>query len=185
MLDPLIGFRSRLAAQVAAFFASENNGPIDKPKLITLIYLFERQSIATRGRPAIYDEYYSLENGPICSGALDGINLRLDKDIWSKYIHSAGGNKVVSVPRDLDELSDSDIDILAAIWTQFGWMTAGQIRNWTHLHCQEYVEVPTRQRLPISPKDIGSAVGIENPDKIEQRIQEYRSAETAMTRQLL
>ena len=40
----LVGFRPRKAAQVAAFFASQEN-PIEKLKLIKLIYLSERESL--------------------------------------------------------------------------------------------------------------------------------------------
>jgi uncharacterized phage-associated protein len=137
MPDRTIGFRSRQAAQIAGFFARRNGFRIEKLKLIKLIYLTERESIETRGRPMIYDEYYSLKDGPICTNTLDGINLRLDKPIWQNYKDKDRGNHIRAKRQaegDLDELSESDRIILDAVWLKFGYMSASEIRNWTHLH---------------------------------------------------
>jgi uncharacterized phage-associated protein len=81
----LLGFRSRKAAQVSALFLARESGRMDKLKLIKLLYLTERESMAVRGRPIFYDEFYSLKDGPICSTALNSLNGELDKDIWSNY----------------------------------------------------------------------------------------------------
>jgi uncharacterized phage-associated protein len=93
----LLGFRSRKAAQVSALFlARESDGRMDKLKLIKLLYLTERESMAARGRPIFYDEFYSLKDGPICSTALNCLNGELDKDIWSNYVRKVWCQKHIS-----------------------------------------------------------------------------------------
>ncbi len=74
---PSAGFRSQKTAQICAFFASRNRSPIDKLKLIKLIYFSEREFLSKYNNSMLFDEFYSLPHGPICSNALNGINGRL------------------------------------------------------------------------------------------------------------
>jgi uncharacterized phage-associated protein len=129
----LVGFRSRKAAQAAAYFACKSRSKSDKMKLIKLLYLIERESIKQRGRPMLFDEFYSMKDGPICSDALNGINGELDKPIWNKYLIKVD-NKTIKPTKtfsdsDLDEISKSDLEILAHVWTQFGHMTSPKSEN--------------------------------------------------------
>lgn len=181
--SPLVGYRSEKAAQVVAYFLLKGGGKMDKLKLVKLLYLTERESAQHRGRPMLYDEYYSLKHGPICSSSLNGLNGELDVEVWSRYI-AKDGRKDVYVCKGvaqayLDQLSRSDIDIIARVWESFGWMTASQIRNWTHRHCAEYVEVEAG-RLPITLKQMALAIGYPDADAFENEVAEYRSAELAL-----
>jgi uncharacterized phage-associated protein len=71
---PLVGFKLKKAAQLAAYFSVQSEGLIEKLKLIKLIYLTERRFIANHKHPMLYDELYSLPHGPICSSTLNGID---------------------------------------------------------------------------------------------------------------
>ena len=128
-----------------------------------------------------FDEYYSLKHGPICSNALNGINGNLDKGIWAKNVKLKNSRDVELVRErlGLDEFSKSDINILRDVWQSFGWMNAPQIRKWTHQNCPEYVEVDVG-RLPITPREILDALGIDDADNLAKQIEEYRHFE-AMT----
>jgi uncharacterized phage-associated protein len=77
---PLVGFESRKAAQISAYFADKEGGSIEKLKLIKLIYLAEREFVKRHGLPMLYDEFFSLKDGPVCSSTLNGINGSIDKD---------------------------------------------------------------------------------------------------------
>jgi uncharacterized phage-associated protein len=177
----LLGFRSRKAAQVSAIFLARAGGRMDKMKLIKLLYLTERESLAKRGRPIFYDEFYSLKDGPICSNALDGLNGQLDKDVWSAYVRKEGSKDILLVAeREHDEISESDFDILDSVWDQFGFMTTSQVRRWTHLHCSEYREVSSGC-LPIDYRQIARALQLDDPNEIGDRVDEYRSLNAALT----
>jgi uncharacterized phage-associated protein len=181
----LKGYRPDKAAQEAAFFADKAGGEIEKLKLIKLIYLAERESMRVRARPMIYDEMYSLEHGPICSNALNGINGKIDKSIWSKWVKVLSNNKTVRLQRlasrsKLDHLSDSDIEIMQRIWDKFGQMTSAQIRKWTHDHCPEYTEIDSG-RLPISYAEVFRSVGHEDDAaELAQKVSQYRRVEAAL-----
>ena len=56
----------------------------------------ERAFISENHHPMLFDEYYSLPNGPVCSSALNGINGIIHEEIWDNYI-ARNGNIVVTV----------------------------------------------------------------------------------------
>jgi uncharacterized phage-associated protein len=178
----LVGFKSRKAAQICAYFALSAGKSIEKLKLIKLVYLSERDFISQSGLPMLYDEFFSLMHGPICSNTLNGINEEIDRDTWSQYT-SLHGNDVRSVKnfkrKDYDEISDAELDVLNAIWTRFGWMTASQIRKYTHKNCPEYTEVE-EGRIPISYRELYEALGEANAEELEKEISYYRRAENIL-----
>ena len=177
-LAPLVGFKSRKAAQVCAYFALRADGIIDKLKLIKLVYFTERQMLAEHYRPMLFDEFFSLPHGPICSSTLNGIDGEIHEDIWDEFV-AHNGNQIVSMKKfergDFDELSDAEIDALEKTWNQFGAMTASQLRNYSHDHCPEYTEVVSG-RIPISYREVMESIGIPPTDaeSAEKEISEAR-----------
>lgn len=178
-MAPLAGFDSAKAAQVAAFFVAREPH-IEKLKLIKLVYLAERRALSQYGRPMLYDEFYSLKDGPICSSTLNGINGELDASTWSSLIALDSNGRNVHPVRevgrdDLDEVSDAEMDVLESVWAEFKDFTSSQIRNWTHKHCPEYTEVE-KGRVPISYADVLKALGDDYASAIESDITAARRA---------
>lgn len=177
---PLVGYKSKKAAQISAYFAARSVSPIAKLKLIKLIYLSERQFLDLYGQPMLYDELFSLPHGPVCSNTLDAINGKIDSATWSNYIAMDGNNitSLVSCERDVyDELSDAEMDVLQSMWESFGWMTASQVRNYTHKHCPEYTEI-SMGRIPIYYKSLFKALGVEDSEALENEIINFRKEES-------
>lgn len=159
--QPAAGFRTRKSAQICSYFAVKNGGTIEKLKLIKLMYLSERKFLSEYRHPMLFDEMYSLPNGPICSATLNGIDGVIHDELWSDFL-VRNGNIVMAVSdldRDgFDEVSDAEMDVISSIWDQFRDMTASQIRNYTHNYCPEYTETE-KARIPISYKQIFEALG--------------------------
>lgn len=182
--EPLVGFRSRKAAQLCAWFALQSSDKfIEKLKLIKLIYLSERKHLETFEDSMLLDELYSLPHGPICSSTLNGINGVIHGEVWDDYV-VRNGNIIMAVKsfdRDsLDDLSEEDLDLAKAVWAQFGHMTASQIRNYTHDNCPEYTELE-HGRLPISYRDVLDALGSDRALELEQEMTSLRQAEKIFT----
>ncbi len=177
-----VGFKSRKAAQVASYFAAFEDQGVDKLKLMKLIYLAEREFLSQYSHPMLYDEFYSLRHGPICTNTLNGIDGYIDKTVWTKFIgqnYSKVHSLVGTFREQYDELSDAEIDVLAGVWNSFGWMSTSQIRNYTHEHCPEYTEVQSG-RMPISYKEVFEALGEPNADELEDAIMQYRHTENML-----
>jgi uncharacterized phage-associated protein len=175
-----VGFEERKAAQIAAYFTAKSGGEIEKLKLIKLIYLAEREFVSRHGHPMLFDELYSLPEGPICSSCLDGINADLNKEIWGIYLSKKNGKLVQATAhvdrQSLDYISDAEYDTLSTVWESFGFMTASQLRNYSHKNCPEYVEVEKGQRMPILYRTLFDALGFDHPEQCEDRIMDMRRA---------
>lgn len=135
-------------------------------KLMKLLYLAERESMATHGFPMTGDRFVAMPHGPVLSLTLDHINdaIQSAPDGWDAWISDRAGH-VVALARDvsrdaLDELSDSDLAVLGAVWKQFGWMGKYQIRDYTHnpKNCPEWKD-PDGSSLPISFEAVYEALG--------------------------
>jgi uncharacterized phage-associated protein len=177
--EPIAGFQSEKAAQIAAFFVSMAGGRIDKLKLAKLQYLAEREHLAVHALPMVYDELYSLPHGPICSSSLNGAEGKLGaRDEW-KSIASSGKQDIHGRPNvvrdDLDHVSDAEFDVLSKIWDRFGTMSASALRAYTHdpNNCPEYTEVEGA-RLAISYAEVLNALGYQNADQLASDIEAFR-----------
>ncbi len=118
----------------------------------------------------LFDEFYSLPHGPICSATLNGIDGVIHEDVWDQFI-VRNGNEILPVRRfrreDLDELSDAEIAVCNRIWTRFGKLSASQIRNYSHRKCLEYTEID-KGRIPISCREVLEALENPNAEEIDR-----------------
>ena len=156
-------FNERKAAQVAAFFlfkASQRRANITILKLMKLMYLAERCSYKQYGEPIIGDALVSMPNGPVLSKTLDLINFGAQENIdggWDSMIAERSGrdmalksSDLIKSEDDLRELSESDLDVLQSIWSEFGNKSAIWLREYTHnaANCPEW-EDPDGSSIPI------------------------------------
>ena len=182
---PLVGFKSRKAAQICAFFAVKAGGTIDKLKVIKLVYFAERQFLADNHMPMLFDEFYSLPNGPICSSTLNGLDGLLHPSIWDEFIARHGRDKIIASKKfgrdDLDEISDAEMGALEKCWTEFGHLSAWSIRNYSHDHCPEYSHVDEGRRAPITYRAILQAMGAgEIAEDVDREVDAMRRLESAL-----
>jgi len=160
-------FNEAKAAEAVAFLLDKSGGSMEVLKLMKLVYLVERQSYAQYGEPIIGDVAYSFEHGPVLSKVF---NLaRADSEVhsqkWSAYV-APSTDRHVSLKKldgfsedNLLNLSDSDLEILNAIWAEFGHMSAKELRDYTH-KLPEYEEPAPGRRSLINQVKLFKAVGL-------------------------
>ncbi len=158
-------FSERKVAQMAAFFLDKRGGCMSHLKLMKLLYLADRESLAQFGAPISGDSPVAMPHGPVLSMTLDLMdgNVRPSQDGWDAWV-TAKENYEVSLARsllsrdELDELSDNDIDTLSVVWDRFGQMDRWAIRDYTHDHCPEWKD-PQGSSAPIGYDEIFRALG--------------------------
>ncbi|MGD9861356.1 hypothetical protein CFI10_15550 [Marinobacterium iners] len=155
-------FDDKKVAQMAMYFLGRRGGRMSYLKLMKLLYLADRHSMELYDFPISDDHHVSLPHGPVLSNTLNLITGQVESVAWNSEI-AAEANYEVSLKstfdRDkLDELSDADIEVMEAIWNQFGEMNRWELRQHTHDHCPEW-EDPNGSSFPISPEAIYRAVG--------------------------
>lgn len=166
-------FNEKKAAQVAAFFlfeASRRGGNITILKLMKLMYLAERSSYEQYGEPIIGDALVSMPNGPVLSKTLDLINFGAQENLdggWDALIAERNGRDMalkstdlIKSEDDLKELSESDLEILRSVWSEFGNKSAFWLRDYTHNpeNCPEW-EDPDGSSVPIKLESLFEILG--------------------------
>lgn len=168
-LGLIVGFEAKKAVQMAKWFVSRAGGKIEKLKLIKLFYLSEREYISRYEEPMLYDELYSLQHGPICSSVLNGINGVVGVGAGWEDFERRGRELMYAGSvdrRELDHLSDADIEIIEHVWSKFGWMTSSALRRYTHENCPEYQAVGPGRRLRIQIQYADLYEAVVHPDPL-------------------
>ena len=172
-------------AQMAAFFADSEGGEINVLKLMKLLYLADRESMRRHGHSISNDDMFSLPHGPILSKAYRLANQEAaaaEQQIWREWFADRiQGDRALtlctSVSREkLNYFSELDIEILQAVWNQFGKMNQWQLRDYTHTHCKEWCD-PHGSRKPIEEIEVLRAIGIDEAEAllIAERIKDDKA----------
>ena len=171
------GYNVRKAAQVAAFFAEKEGGDISVLKLVKLIYLADRESLDKYDYPLLFDQFVSMPHGPVNSITYNYISGCYESKEWNDFIvdkadHVVALNKKISA-KDLDELSDAEINVLEEVWKKFGAMDKYKIRDYTHDSCFEW-EDPNGSSEPIPYERVFKNLRKDNVAMLSQAIEEER-----------
>lgn len=183
---PQHGYKTRKAAQVTAFFALKQGGAINVLKLAKLLYIGDREHLSRYDLPILFDNFVSMEHGPVTSTTLDYVNgYREDRANWDAFVSDRSGHYVgVASDRltvdDLDELSDVEIDTLESVWSQFGGMDRFTVRDWTHKHCGEW-EDPKGSSTPIPYERVLKFLCKDHAAEIAQEIEAVRGIDNALS----
>lgn len=165
-------FNERKAAQVAAWFLKQSGGRMSHLKLIKLMYLAERESLRRHGVTITGDKFVAMEHGPVLSTTLDCINgyKRPSAEGWEAWISDRAGHAVElrnpNVVRDaLDEVSDAEVEVLAAVWGQFGTWDQWKLVDYLHdpKTCPEWID-PKGSSTPINFLAVLQGVGYTHAD---------------------
>lgn len=183
-------FTPRKVAQMAAYFADRQGGQINILKLMKLLYLADREAMSRYGAPISFDQFVSMDQGPVLSQTLDLINGSYPEHIsadWDEWI-SDRENHLIACNRefeqsDLDHLSDADFEVLDSVWEQFGGMNQWELRDYTHHNLQEW-EDPKGSSIPIHEAAILRAVGMDPNEaaELEKEIKAEHKLDRLMAR---
>ena len=116
--------------------------PADKMKIVKLMFLADKYHLLHYGRTITDDDFVALEHGPVGSMTLNVLNCKPDDFNISKeacryisqHIEIIDNIKrsIGSIPPDFKSLSESDKIALDFIIDNFGKMSTGLLREYTH-----------------------------------------------------
>jgi len=163
-------FDAQKATEVAAAFLKRANGSINILKLVKLVYLLDRESIARRGVPVVGGVYLSMRNGPVTSEVLDLINagsLWNCPNNWDRFI-SDRQNHEVELIKDpgTDRLSEFEIDLIEELFRRHEHQDQWAIAQWCHEHCGEWLPLDKGAEA-ITVAELAQEVGREPNEVIE------------------
>lgn len=145
--------------QLMRYFAEKLGGSVSDVKLMKLLYFSDRLAIKETGYPLSYDEYFSLNRGPVLSGAKNLID-KYSNPIYKSVFHSAvPGESPAGFPinvatliskgsdtenienPDFDLLSSEDREIINRVLVDLGGLDDDKVVLYSHdsKNCPEWV----------------------------------------------
>jgi len=178
---PTISFpyREDKAADAAALLLELSGGSADLLRIVKLLYLADRHSLATRGRPVTGDRYVSMDLGPVGSHTYDlmkdQVSVKPLPTVWAKRLRREHVRLAIAHVEPLGALSAADERVLRETHEQFKDMTTREIIR--HTHTLPEWRDPHGSSLPIETDELMRIVGIPDDDIAET------ARETAYMRQ--
>ncbi|MEI7797025.1 MAG: Panacea domain-containing protein [Methylococcaceae bacterium] len=176
-------FNEEKAAQLAAYFTAKSGGEIYHLMLMKLLYIADRNTLATLGHSVTDDNYVSMDYGPVLSNTLSLIDgsVRSENSLWVQLLSPSKNYKITLLNQndavDTGALSPAELNIADAVYTQFGQMDRFELADKTHDFAEW--QNPHGSAVPIYYEDILKAVGFDEVDSnsILQELQDVKSAQ--------
>lgn len=174
-------FKESKATQAACELLRRAGGEMNYMKLIKLLYLADRESLIRRGRPVTFDQFVSMDYGPVPSKTLDLINYgnlrETSSGYWEKHI-SAPSEYRVEIQNDCprDDLSESERGVLDRIFEEYGDLDEWDLVDVVH-ELPEW-EDPDGSAIPIDYGEILRLGGRED-DEVEAILDELKASAKA------
>lgn len=157
--------------QAAAKFLNLGGGRMTIRKLVTLLYLTDRQALLSWGRPLTFDAYFLVPHGLVLSATLDKINESVAPErlsYWHAIISERSDDRVEllrSDPLPRTELSPAEEELLDQIWEEFGRQSGRELCDYS-CSLPEWQE-PEGSRRPIHLEDILMSEGFSRDKALE------------------
>ena len=149
-------------AQMAACLIILAGEALDKLRLLKLLYLAERESLARFGYPIANDEIRSMKRGLVMMGTLKLMSRDMDP-VCHRYI-MRGPSRMYSVvagitEAELDSLSEYDLQVLNDVWAKYQALTGAELADNVHHALPEWTDPGDRSDVPVSYAEILEGLG--------------------------
>lgn len=162
-------FREDKATQAAAVLIELAGGTINYLVLLKLLYLADRAALTQMGQPITFDQYVSMNHGPVLSTTYDLLKGTAGPDhgqYWNNHISRPVSYAVsLTAPTGTEKLSDAEIDLLREAHAQYGHLQWREFPELCHRILPEWQD-PQGSSTPIGYEEILRAV-LEDEAEVE------------------
>ena len=141
------------ATQAILWLLHRHGGSMDKLKLVKLLFYADREHLARYGRPIVGGQYWAMDLGPV-SGEL---KTHVDSATAEAALPFEGRGDyefIAKEPPNEDELSESDMEILDEIYSQYSHIDSIKLSTMTHeLNVYKKNKPERGSRKPVSYED--------------------------------
>lgn len=162
-------FKPLKAAQAAGvILAASNKSSISRLRLLKLLYIADRESLAERARPVTGDAVAAMEHGPVLSHIYDFIKVADKKlhpgspaNVWQAYFTNEGRDVVLTAAPGNGELSRYEERKLREVTQRFLKKSDGYVRDYTHKFPEYINNKPEgNTSIPIPVDELLDNVGL-------------------------
>lgn len=127
-------FRTSLQKKIqAAGVILRGRGPMDRLRLLKLLYISDRESLQERGVPIVGGLMVAMKHGPLHSEIYDLIKgSHVNEADWSEAIESTGSSVSLKADPGRLDLSPYEIDKLNEVTEKYGEVDTWELSELTH-----------------------------------------------------
>lgn len=158
-------FDERKAGQAAAYLLRRHGDPMESTRLVTLLYLADRQSLIDTGYTVTGDDLISIGTGPALANILELVTCSACDPAtpWLRYVQPIGEDRVTCTASDgRGALSDYVTALLDGLCDTYGSLPEAKLCAVT-AELPEWSE-PGSGSEPIDPVTILRAAGYSDED---------------------
>ncbi len=159
-------FRSSLNKKIqVAGVILRDRGPMDRLRLLKLLYIADREALQERGVPIIGGLLVAMDHGPLHSEVYDLIKgAHVNEADWSAYIISQGHMMTLKNDPGRLDLSPFEIDKLNAVTAHYQDVDIWKLSELTH-DFEEWKDAFVKgTSRPISAKRLLQEVGFSDDE---------------------
>lgn len=158
----LFHFDAKKATQIAAVLLRFEDRKMEHLRLLKLLYIADRESLAETGRPMSLSRATAMDHGPLSSDVYALITgERSDEKLWSAFIHKHGHNISLTTDPGRSELSKYEIAKLNEVSERFEHLNTWQLADKTHEFAEwQNNKPPKGSSRPIPLAAIIDALGL-------------------------
>lgn len=162
-------FNERKTTSAAAYLLKLAGGEMPYMRLVKLLYLADRRSLLSLGRPISGDRFFAMKHGMVLSRVLDLIkNPPAETGPWMEHIERPGRYTVsLKAAPDLGPLSQAEMDVLREAFELYRTLDQWKLSQIMH-RLPEWQD-PKDSAIEVSPEEILRAA-----EKGEEEIEEAR-----------
>src|SRR6185295_5585336 len=108
----------------ASVYLTERCPLMTKMKLFKLLFFADKKHLLRYGRPILGARYIAMKDGPVPSQAYDIVKNNYHH--FHEKLLVSGHEISARQPASVDSLSDSDIEVLDEVCSEYGSLTAAQ-----------------------------------------------------------
>ena len=151
-------YKEEKTAQMAALFLKLRGGKMSYIKLLKLLYIADREALDRFGRPVSYDNFSSMEHGPILSNTYNRIKgertFGQADPPWETYLTTRQGYDVrLKKEAPTTELSEAEIELIKEVFNKFGNWYRFKIVDYMHDNFDEWKD-PGDSSTPIDYSEV-------------------------------
>jgi len=163
--------------EAAAFLIHLSGGRMRYIKLLKLLYYADREAFARWERPITYDNYVSMDYGPVLSSTYALIKGKANGRYWNRYIVTNGYYVHLRDEQPaFKKLSPAEIELIQKINEEYRLTDPFELSKQSH-DLPEYKKPPRGSSIPISLNELLEALSYppEEIDRIASEVKEESS----------
>ncbi len=162
----MIPFRSSLQKKIqAAGVILRDRGPMDRLRLLKLLYIADREALQERGVPIIGGLVVAMNHGPLHSEVYDLIKgAHVNEADWSTCIVSKGNTITLNNDPGRLALSPFEIDKLNAVTERYQNVDIWELSELTHEFVEWQDSFQKGTSRPIPSEKLLKEVGFSNEE---------------------